>query len=131
MIQNVATIESPKKVRSSMDWLANVKESGQDVARYMGGDPNISWINPRCKKIILFVIDNQITDDILMKLQSLVTAYFYGMNVELAKAGKKLTHGTGRNKQTKTVPENFLETHAISSRSNPFRTKSNELYQGD
>ena len=119
MIDNITTIEKPKKVRGPDDWLKTVRESGQDIARYKGGDPEINWQHSRCNKIYLFIIDNSITEEIQDKLLRLATAQFHGMDVKLLKAGQKLTYGSGRNKRSKKVPEDFIEAHNITRRQIP------------
>lgn len=61
MLSNAETNFPPKRVHGPSDWLKTQKESGQDLAKYKRGGPNISWYDKRrAGTIFLFVIDDSI-----------------------------------------------------------------------
>lgn len=91
----------------------------------MGG-PNISWMNDRCKKIVLFIIDDTIDDETAELFKTYCQAYFLGADIELVKPGSKIVtykSRDGKTVRTKNVPEDFLGSHKIANRINDFSAK--------
>ena len=107
-----------------MDWLSSQNETGQSLKKYMNGGPHISWINPRCKTISIFLIDDTIDDETAELLKIYCEAFFLGCDVKVIKQGDQIEETTrGGAKRVKKVPQDFLKHHKITNRENFYGTQ--------
>ena len=120
-MNNVEKYFEPKMVHTPSDWLVTQTEVGQTPKRYKQGGPQINWMNPRAKKILLFMIDQTIDEETAERFKVYNEAYFHGAEVEIVKAGSKVAMTKTREGKvltTKKVPADFLAEHKIANRMN-------------
>ena len=120
VVANIEEYFKPKKVYTPSDWLVTQKESGQTPKRYQNGGPNISWMNKRNNRILLFVLDPTIDEQTSELFKAYCEAYFLGCEITLVRPGSKLTMNQPRNAKAKVmdVPEDFMGKHKIANRIN-------------
>lgn len=116
LLANSETKFPQKMVYGPNDWLVTQKEAGQDLKRYTQGGPDINWHNPKANsKILLFIIDDTINDELANLYLMYCKAFYYGLKVELIKPGSKIKEAqrNGKTIVKHKLPNNFLETHNI------------------
>ena len=121
LMKNVEKHFKPKQVYTQSDWLVTQTETGQTPKRYKQGGPNITWMNPRAKRIVLFMIDQTIGEETAERFKVFNEAYFHGAEVEIVKPGSKIVMTRSRDGKaltTKNVPTDFLKAHKIDNRVN-------------
>lgn len=119
MIKNIETIAQPKMVCGPSDWLKTQNESGQTIAQYQQGGPNINWMSARQNVIYLFIIDNSIDEATCNLMKQYTEAFYLGCPVKLVRPGQQVfSQKVGTKTQTMTLPEDFVATHSITMREN-------------
>ncbi len=90
MIKNVETVAQPKMVCGASDWLKTQTESGQTIAQYQQGGPNITYMTPRKNVIYLFIIDNSIDEATGNLMKQYTEAFYLGCPVKLVRPGQQI-----------------------------------------
>ena len=117
MIKNIETIAQPKMVCGASDWLKTQNETGQTIAQYQQGGPNITWMSARQNVIYLFIIDNSIDEETCNKMRQYTEAFYLGCPVKLVRQGQQIySQKSGNRTETKSLPEDFVATHNITRR---------------
>lgn len=119
MIQNIETIASPKMVCFPGDWLKTESESGQTIAQYQQGGPQINMMTADKNVIYLFMIDKTIDETIANLFKQYAEAFFLGCPVKLVRPGEQVfSEKVGNKTKTMSLPLDFVAKHNIASRTN-------------
>ena len=90
LLQNAEQLFEPKSVYGRSDWLVTQNECGQTAKRYKQGGPSINWMDQRTRKIILFVVDQTISEETSEMFRAYCEAYFWGCDIEVVRPGGTL-----------------------------------------
>ncbi len=118
------------------DWLKTQNETGQTIAQYQQGGPNITWMSARQNVIYLFIIDNSIDEATCNLMRQYTEAFYLGCPVKLVRPGQQIySQKSGNRTETKSLPEDFVATHSITRRQNftlgDDDAKYNQMHAGE
>lgn len=104
MAKEAEIIYIPKRIKDSGDWLKSHEEKGQAMGNYTTQSKVIKWSNPKYNTIILYILDNEVPDDMITALKIYCDAFFTGCKIVIKRPGDEWD--TGKNLPTDFIMEN-------------------------
>ena len=106
LAKEAETIYIPKKIKEDGDWLVSHKEKGQPLSAYTPQSQVIKWSNSKYNTVILYMLDNEVPEDMIGALKLYCDAFFTGCNIKIKKPGDEWDTG-------KHLPQDFITENTL------------------